>query len=129
MEYSFMNPFLKGLPLILDYHNIKNETYGEILNILKFSPSLVDDDIISIGEEIVIRIEREEFTQTHFNVCLVKNLFNLIKRIPNTIDLQYRIKSAYGNMINSPISSPVSPPPIPKKMKKPKNFIKKVCPF
>lgn len=129
MEFSVENPFFEGFPLILDLPNIKNETYNEILSVLKYSPSLVDDDIISIAEEIIHRFEQEVFPSSHLNVTIIKNLFSLVKRIPNTIDLQYRIKFYYSNMVSSPISSPVSPPPIPKKMKKSKGrLIDKVCP-
>ena len=129
MEFYIENPFFGGFPLILDLPNIKNETYNEILSILKYSPSLVDDDIISIAEEILKRIEEKKFLSSPLNVTIVKNLFSLVKRIPNTIDLQYRIKFYYSNIVGSPISSPVSPPPIPKKMKKCRGrLIDKVCP-
>lgn len=129
MEFYIENPFFGGFPLILDLPNIKNETYNEILSILKYSPSLVDDDIISIAEEILKRIEEKKFLSSPLNVTIVKNLFSLVKRIPNTIDLQYRIRFYYSNIVGSPISSPVSPPPIPKKMKKCRGrLIDKVCP-
>ena len=129
MEFYIENPFFEGFPLILDLPNIKNETYNEILSILKYSPSLVDDDIISIAEEIILRIEEKKFLSSPLNVTIVKNLFSLVKRIPNTIDLQYRIRFYYSNIVGSPISSPVSPPPIPKKMKKCRGrLIDKVCP-
>ena len=129
MEFSVENPFFEGFPLILDLENIKNETYNEILSVLKYSPSLVDDDIISIAEEILKRIEEEKFLASPLNVTIVKNLFSLIKRVPHTRELQYRIRFNYSNMVSSPISSPVSPPPIPKKMKKSKGrLLDKVCP-
>lgn len=129
MEFYIENPFFGGFPLILDLPNIKNETYNEILSILKYSPSLVDDDIISIAEEILKRIEEKKFLTSPLNITIVKNLFSLVKRIPNTIDLQYRIRFYYSNIVGSPISSPVSPPPIPKKMKKCRGrLIDKVCP-
>ena len=129
MEFSIENPFFEGFPLILDLPNIKNETYNEILTILKYSPSLVDGDVISIAEEILQRIEVKKFLTSPLNVTIVKNLFSLVKRIPNTRDLQYRIKFYYSDMVNSPVSSPVSPPPIPKKMKKSRGrIIDKVCP-
>lgn len=129
MEFTIENPFFEGFPLILDLPNIKNETYNEILTILKYSPSLVDGDVISIAEEILQRIEQEKFLTSPLNVTIVKNLFSLIKRIPDTRELQYRIKFNYSNMVSSPISSPVSPPPIPKKMKKSRGrIIDKVCP-
>ena len=129
MEFSIENPFFEGFPLILDLPNIKNETYNEILTIIKYSPSLVDDDVISIAEEILQRIEGKKFLTSPLNVTIVKNLFSLVKRIPNTRELQYRIKFYYSDMVNSPISSPVSPPPIPKKMKKSiGRIIDKVCP-
>ena len=129
MEFSIENPFFEGFPLILDLPNIKNETYNEILTILKYSPSLVDGDVISIAEEILQRIEGKKFLTSPLNVTIVKNLFSLVKRIPNTRDLQYRIKFYYSDMVNSPVSSPVSPPPIPKKMKKSiGRIIDKVCP-
>jgi hypothetical protein len=129
MEFSIENPFFEGFPLILDLPNIKNETYNEILSILKYSPSLVDDDIISIAEEIILRIQKEKFLSSPLNVTIVKNLFSLVKRIPDTRELQYRIRFYYSNIVSSPISSPVSPPPIPKKMKKSKcRLIDKVCP-
>ena len=129
MEFSIENPFFEGFPLILDLPNIANETYNEILSILKYSPSLVDEDVISITEEIIQRIENEEFSPSPLNVTVIKNLFSLLKRIPNTKELQYRLKFYYSNMVSSPISSPVSPPPITKKMKKCKRgIIGKVCP-
>lgn len=129
MEFSIENPFFEGFPLILDLPNIKNETYNEILTILKYSPSLVDDDVISIAEEILQRIEGKKFITSPLNVTIVKNLFSLVKRIPDTRELQYRIKFYYSDMVSSPISSPVSPPPIPKKMKKSRGrIIDKVCP-
>lgn len=129
MEFTIENPFFEGFPLILDLPNIKNETYNEILTILKYSPSLVDGDVISIAEEILQRIEQEKFLTSPLNVTIVKNLFSLIKRIPDTRELQYRIRFNYSNMVSSPISSPVSPPPIPKKMKKSRGrIIDKVCP-
>ena len=129
MEFTIENPFFEGFPLILDLPNIKNETYNEILTILKYSPSLVDGDVISIAEEILQRIEEEKFLTSPLNVTIVKNLFSLIKRIPDTRELQYRIRFNYSNMVSSPISSPVSPPPIPKKMKKSRGrIIDKVCP-
>ena len=118
MEFSIENPFFEGFPLILDLPNIADETYNEILSILKYSPSLVNEDVISITEEIIQRIENEEFSSSPLNVTTIKNLFSLLKRIPDTRELQYRLKFYYSNMVCSPISSPVSPPHIPKKMKK-----------
>ena len=129
MEFSIENPFFEGFPLILDLPNIKNETYNEILTILKYSPSLVNDDVISIAEEILKRIEEKKFLSSPLNITIVKNLFSLVKRIPDTRELQYRINFYYSNIVSSPISSPVLPPPIPKKMKKSKGrFTDKVCP-
>ena len=36
MESSFKNPILEDLYLVFDLHNIKNETFGEILEIIKY---------------------------------------------------------------------------------------------
>ena len=129
MESSFKNPILEDLYLVFDLHNIKNETFGEILEIIKYCSSLVNDDVISIAEEILKRIEEKKFLPSPLNITIIKNLFSLVKRIPDTRELQYSIKYYYSNIVSSPISSPVSPPPIPKKMKKSKDRLNdKVCP-
>ena len=139
MESSFKNPILEDqdedqdedldLSLVFDYPNIKNETFGEILSIIKHSPSLVNGDIISIGEELCYRMQEKLIEQSYINLTTIKNLYYLIRRIPNTYDLQSRFKLVYDGMLSSPISSPVSPPPQPKKMKKPKSYLKdKMCP-
>ena len=55
MESSFKNPILEDLDLdlVFDLHNIKkNETFGEILEIIKYCSSLVNDDVISIAENL-----------------------------------------------------------------------------
>lgn len=131
METSFKNPILESydLDLIFDLPNIKNETFGEILEIIKYCSSLVNTDIIYIAEELTYRMQEKLIQPSLRNVKMIQNLYSLIKRIPNTYDLQCRIKVIYGDMVQSPISSPVSPPPIPKKMKKSKSYLrKKMCP-
>lgn len=137
MESSFKNPILEDqgegedqdLSLVFDYPTIKNETFGEILSIIKYSPSLVNDDIISIGEELTYRMQEKLIEPSTTNLTTIKNLYYLIRGIPNTYDLQCRFKAVYDDMLSSPIFSPVSPPPIPKKMKKPKSYLKdKMCP-
>lgn len=131
MEYSFKNPILEDLDLdlVFDIPNIKNETFGEILEIIKYCSSLVNPDIICIAEELSYRMQEKLIELSPTNIKTIKNLYSLIRRIPNTYDLQCRLKFVYGNLLNSPISSPVSPPPIPKKMKKSKSYLReKICP-
>lgn len=131
MEFSFKNPILKNLDLYLvfDLRNIKNETFGEILSIIKYCPSLVNDDIVSIGEELSYRMQEKLIEPSPTNIKTIKNLYNLITRIPNTDDLQCRIKFVWGDLLSTPICFSVCPPPIPKKMKKCKSYLKdKMCP-
>ncbi len=131
MEYSFKNPIPEDLDLYLvfDLPNIKSETFGEILEIIKYCSSLVNHDIISIAEELEYRMQEKLIELSPTNVKTIQNLYSLIRRMPNTYDLQCRLKFVYGSLLNSPISSPVSPPPIPKKMKKSKGYLReKMCP-
>ena len=78
MEYSFKNPILEDLDLdlVFDIPNIKNETFGEILEIIKYCSSLVNHDIISIAEELDYRMQEKLIEVSPTNIKTIQNRSN-----------------------------------------------------
>ena len=114
MPIHVKNPIftVSDLYLELDYENIPNEEYNEILIILKLCPSLVNEDILQIASEIIKRMEMREITVNHKNIDTVRRVYYLLQKIPETNDLQLQIRQYYGAFIKSPVASPVTTPKI-----------------
>ena len=126
---SVKNPIFQDeeedLILELDYENITNEEYNAIIKILKYCPTLVNNDIISISHTIIGRMERREIHANHLNIDTVRRLYNLLQYIPETNSIQLEFRRYFGAFIKSPVASPVTPPKI---MKKAPREREKLCP-
>jgi|TARA_B110000971_G_C19648146_1_gene336536 hypothetical protein len=111
------------LYLVLDFENIPIRDYYDILLILKHSPSIVNDDIINISEEIISRMESRGIDiGCKVSIAVINNVYAMLHSIPDTSHLTNQIKSLYQYMTKSPAISPVSSPKQPKIMKKVKPY-------
>lgn len=106
------------LNLELDFENIKTEDYYDILSILKYCPSLVNDDVLSISEEILSRLHARKIIQNRKNCSLINKLYSMLYVIHNTETLRSEFTSLCPWLSTSPSVSPVATPKIMKKEKR-----------
>tara|TARA_B110000285_G_scaffold195901_1_gene226502 strand:+ start:207 stop:686 length:480 start_codon:yes stop_codon:yes gene_type:complete len=118
MEGFIQKEDVSELYLELDYKNIPSYEYYNILLILKHCPSLVDEEIISISEEIIHRMHTNVMDDSRTARSIINSVYTMLHGIPDTKHLIEQIKNYYQSFINSPSISPVSSPQKPKLMKK-----------
>lgn len=130
VEYVLLDDSIPDLRLELDFENITTKEFYYIVVTIKHCPSLVNDDIVSISEEMVKRIKTDTLHNIDKNtVNLFKILYQSLQSILNTSDLIEEMKYFCPWLVCSPSISPVRPPTvmdvsntrfniIPKKIKK-----------
>tara|TARA_Y100000817_G_scaffold130981_1_gene102636 strand:+ start:313 stop:786 length:474 start_codon:yes stop_codon:yes gene_type:complete len=118
VENVLLGEGIQDLRLELDFENIPTNDYCEIVVALKSCPSLVNDDIVSITEEIILRIESTYFRLTDDTYKMINNLHYMLHKIPNTSNLIDNLKFYCPWISKSPAVDPVSSPKIMKKPKK-----------
>ena len=123
--------------LTFDFDKLTVNDLAEIIKILKYSPSLVNPDILDIADEIILRFSKNQINYNIVDLLSIKEIYNSLKKIPHSKEKQSIIYNYYYSIVNhkdlSPASSPVKPPTIylmnesdksPIKVKLPK-FMKK----
>jgi len=117
VENVLLGEGIPDLRLELDFENIPTKDYCEIVTLFKSCPSLVNDDIVSVTEEIISRIDSMIFTLDNDTYKLINNLHFMLHKIPNTTYLIDRLIMNCPWISKSPAVDPVSSPKIMKKMK------------
>lgn len=123
--------------LTFDFDKLTVNDLAEIIKILKYSPSLVNPDILDIADEIILRFSKNQINYNIVDLLSIKEIYNSLKKIPHSKEKQSIIYNYYYSIVNhkdlSPASSPVKTPTIylmnesdksPIKVKLPK-FMKK----
>ena len=118
VENVLLGEGIQDLRLELDFENIPTKDYCEIVALFKSCPSLVNDDIVSVTEEIISRIDSMIFTLDNDTYKLINNLHFMLHKIPNTTYLIDRLIMNCPWISKSPAVDPVSSPKIMKKPKK-----------
>tara|TARA_Y100000817_G_C16762818_1_gene502434 strand:+ start:184 stop:612 length:429 start_codon:yes stop_codon:yes gene_type:complete len=110
-----------GIPKIyleLDFKNISTREYYYVVSTIKHCSSLVNDDIVSISEEMVSRIKTDILHGLDKNtIILFKILYRSLHSIPNTSNLIEEMKYFCPWLIYSPSISPVVSPKVMEGMK------------
>lgn len=108
-----MDSFSKDPELYLefDFDILTINDLAKIIEILKHSTSLVNEDILDIADEVIIRFSNGMKFKTHEEALSVKNIYNSLKVIPHSHE-RMRIIYDYYNAIlyPSPSVSPVKTP-------------------
>lgn len=123
--------------LTFDFDKLTINDLAEIIKILKYSPSLVNPDILDIADEIILRFSKNQINYNIVDLLSIKEIYNSLKKIPHSQEKLSIIYNYYYSIINhkdlSPASSPLKPPTFhlmnesdesPMKVKLPK-FMKK----
>ena len=126
VENVLLGEGIPDLRLELDFENIPTKDYCEIVTLFKSCPSLVNDDIVSVTEEIISRIDSMIFTLDNDTYKLINNLHFMLHKIPNTTYLIDRLIMNCPWISKSPAVDPVSSPKIMKKEKVKPQTIDKV---
>tara|TARA_B100000767_G_scaffold201015_1_gene187944 strand:+ start:487 stop:942 length:456 start_codon:yes stop_codon:yes gene_type:complete len=117
MENGLNDEGIPYLPLELDFENIPTEDYREIVVLFKYCPSLVNEDIVSVSQEIISRIETTHFVISKGTYQMINNLYIMLEKIPDTSLLIDRFIMNCPWISKSPAVEPVASPKIMKKMK------------
>ena len=123
---------IPDLLLEFDFKNISTKEYYYIVQTIRHSPSLLNDDLVYISKEMVERIKNDTLHGIDKNtVVLFKMLFSILHTIPNTSYLIKEMEQYCPWLSHSPSISPVASPKIMEKMgdkqpinKKPKKMKK-----
>tara|TARA_Y100000817_G_scaffold308919_1_gene297305 strand:- start:734 stop:1198 length:465 start_codon:yes stop_codon:yes gene_type:complete len=126
VENVLLGEGIPALRLELDFENIPTKEYCEIVVIFKSCPSLVNDDIVSVTEEIISRIESMVFTLDEDTYRMINTIHFMLHKIPNTSNLIDRLMIYCPWISKSPAVDPVSSPKIMKKVKVKPQTIDKV---
>ena len=110
---------IHDLLLELDFENIPTTDYCEIVVIFKYCPSLVNEDIVFVSEEIITRIESTHFLINKDTYNMINNLHSMLHNIPDTSHLIDKFTLNCPWLSKSPSISPVASPKIMKKIKQP----------
>ena len=108
---------IQALRLELDFENIPTKDYCEIVALFKYCPSLVNEDIVSVSQEIISRIETTHFSISKGIYQMINNLYIMLQKIPDTSFLIDRFIMNCPWISKSPAVEPVASPKIMKKMK------------
>ena len=108
---------ISDLRLELDFKNIPTKDYCEIVDIFKHCPSLVDEDIVSVAEEIISRIDSMVFTLDEDTYKMISNLNFMLHKIPNTLNIIDQLIFYCPWISKSPVVEPVVSPKVMKKAK------------
>lgn len=111
-----------------DFDILTINDLAKIIEILKYSTSLVNEDILNIADEVIYRFSNGMKFKTHEEALSVKYIYNSLKVIPHSHEKRSIIYDYYNTLLfPSPSVSPVKTPrtsnanlPIPfiKKFKK-----------
>tara|TARA_A100001037_G_scaffold214670_1_gene192509 strand:+ start:304 stop:762 length:459 start_codon:yes stop_codon:yes gene_type:complete len=127
---------IPDLLLEFDFKNISTKEYYYIVQTIRHSSSLLNDDLVHISKEMVERVKNDTFHGIDKNTVILFNmLYSILHTIPNTSYLIKEMKQYCPWLSHSPSISPVASPKIMEKMngkqpinKKPKKM-KKVKPL
>ena len=117
VENVLFEESIPDLRLELDFKNIPTKDYCEIVGLFKHSPSLVNEDIVSVAEEIISRIDSMVFTLDADTYKMISNLHFMLHRIPNTLNLIDQLIYYCPWISRSPAVEPVVSPQVMKKTK------------
>lgn len=99
------------LYLEYDFESLTIIDLAEIINILKYSPSLVNEDIIDIADELISRFSNGLIFKTHEEALSVKIIYNSLKVLPHSQERMRIIYDYYNSLLHlSPSVSPVKTP-------------------
>lgn len=108
-----MDSFPKDPELYLefDFDILSINDLANIIEILKYSTSLVNDDILDIADEVIYRFSNGMIFKTHGEALSVKFIYNTLKFIPRSQEKRRLIYDYYNALIlPSPSVSPVKTP-------------------
>lgn len=108
-----MDSFSKNPELYLefDFDVLTINDLAKIIEILKHSTSLVNEDIFNIADEVIYRLSNGMKFKTHEEALSVKNIYNSLKVIPQSQERMRIIYDYYNAIIYpSPSVSPVKTP-------------------
>ena len=115
IENILFEESISSLRLELDFKNIPTKEYCEIILILKYCPSLVNNDIVAISEEIIWRIESMVFTLDKDTYKMIINLHSMLCKIPHTSKIINQLIVYCPWISKSPAVDPVVSPKAMKK--------------
>lgn len=97
--------------LDFDFENLSISDFEIITKILILCPSIVNEDIIQISNEIIKRFSRNEIIFNEKDFLSIKYIYNNLRRIPNTEGQRSLIYEYYSAFLDdSPSVSPVRSP-------------------
>ena len=76
---------IPDLLLEFDFKNISTKEYYNIVQTIRHSPTLLNDDLVHISKEMVERIKNDTFHGIDKNTVILFNmLYSILHTIPNT---------------------------------------------
>lgn len=108
MDSISMDP---ELYLEFDFDILSIIDLAKIIEILKYSTSLVNEDILDIADEVIYRFSNGMNFKTHEEALSVKYIYNSLKVIPHSQEKRSIIYDYYNALLfPSPSVSPVKTP-------------------
>lgn len=108
-----MEPISKVQELYLEFNFdiLTLNNLAEIIGVLKTCTSLVNDDILDIADELILRFSNGMKFKTHEEALSVKFIYNSLKGIPHSQEKITIIYDYYNALLfPSPSVSPVKTP-------------------
>ena len=97
--------------LEFDFDILTINDLAEIIEILKYSTSLVNGDILDIADQVIYRFSNGMIFKTHEEALSVKYIYNSLKCIPHSQEKRRTIYDYYNALLfPSPSVSPVKTP-------------------
>lgn len=99
------------LYLEFDFDILSINDLAKIIEILKYSTSLVNGDILDIADEVIFRLSNGMKIKTQEEALSVKYIYNSLKVIPHSQEKRTLIYDYYNAILfPSPSVSPVKTP-------------------